>query len=157
MTLSSATLASMFDESTGDGLLVLLTIDHADFSTPIRVVNNQVDVTSRGNEFIAFPFDIVLPSGDLSAAAAAELSIDNVSREILVAVRLAGGVPPTVLIEVIRLLALDTVEISFPALKMRNVRADVGKVLADLYITELQTEPYPSHTFTPGFFPGLFV
>ncbi len=156
MTLSAETVAGMFDEETGDGLLVLLTINHPDFSTPIRVVNNKVDVPSRGDTFTSFPFDIVLPSSEVGSGSVARLTIDNVSREIVSAIRLAGSVPPTVLIEVVRLKDTEVLEFSFPPFRIRNVRADVTAVSGDLFATDLQTEPYPALTFTPGFFPGLF-
>ena len=61
MTLSNEARSSMFSEETSDGLLVLLTIDHAGITAPIRLVNNNVDIKSRGEDFLAFPFEIILP------------------------------------------------------------------------------------------------
>lgn len=155
MTVSTTMQTAMFDEETDDGLIALLTITHADLTTPIRVVANTVDVISRGDEFIAFPFDIQLPSDEPDSPPSARLVIDNVSREIGQAMRLITTAAE-VLIEVVRLKDLDSVELSFPSLKLRNVRFDVSQVTGDLVSENLQLEPYPTHNMVPARFPGLF-
>lgn len=155
MTLSTEMQTAMFSQETDDGLLVLLTITHDDLSTPIRVVANGEDITSRGNSFTAFPFEILLPSDEPDSPPNAQLTIDNVSREIGQAIRTISSAA-AVLIEVIRLKSLDTVELSFPSLNLRNVRFDAGKVTGDLTSEDLQIEPYPADTFNPSFFPGMF-
>lgn len=155
MTVSDIARRSMFAEETSDGLLALLTIDHADLSTPIRVVHNKVDIVSRGNTFTAFPFDLILPTSSSDSPPKAQLTIDNVSREIGQAIRTVSSAP-TVLIEVVRINDFDAVELSFPTLKMRNVRFDVSKVTGDIVSEDLQFEPYPVFTFSPAHFPGIF-
>ena len=153
--VSVSTQSDMFASSTGEGLLVLLTIDHTDLSVPIRVVNNNVNVTSRGDEFIAYPFDLELPAAAPETAPRARLTIDNVTREIGEAVRSISS-SPTVLIEVVRTDDFDTLELAFPLLKLRNVRFDASQVTGDILSEDLQLEPYPAHTFAPSSFPGLF-
>lgn len=106
--------------------------------------------------FVGLPFDIVLPTAEVGSPPNAKLEIDNISREITSAIRSASGDPPGVIIEVVRLLDNDAVELSFPSLNLRNVRATVAKVTGDLFSEDLQTEPYPADRFTPGAFPGLF-
>ena len=155
MTLSTTMQTAMFSQETDDGLLVLLTISHTDLSTDIRVVANGVDITSRGDTYTAIPFDILLPSEDPDSPPKAQLSIDNVSRELGQAIRSISDAA-TVLIEVVRLKSPDDVEISFPALNLRNARFDAGKVTGDLVSEDLVLEPYPSDTFNPAFFPGMF-
>ena len=107
-------------------------------------------------KFVGLPFQIQLPTDEPGSPPSARLSIDNISREIAAAVRNAVGTPPTVQIDVVRLLDQDAVELTFPLLKLRNVRADVGKVTGDLFSEDLQTAAYPADRFTPGYFPGLF-
>ena len=46
-------IRSAFAQETEDVWLVLLTISHADLSEDIRVVNNTVNITSRGLMFTA--------------------------------------------------------------------------------------------------------
>ena len=155
MTVSAAFKRDVFDPETAEAFLVLLTIDHADIDPPIRVVNNTENITSRGDEFIAFPFDIELPDNTREAPPRARLTIDNVSREIAQSIRLITSAP-TVLIELIRASAPDTVEVAFPAFNLRDVKWDMLQVSGDLTVEDLMTEPFPAGQFTPAHFPGLF-
>lgn len=153
--ISNSLRGAMFAEETSDGLLVLLTITHGDLNTPIRIVNNNTNVISRGLEFIAFPFEIVLPTSSPDSPPKAQLIIDNISRELGQIIRTISSAP-TVLIEVIRINDFNSLELSFPAFKLKNVRFDVSQVRGDLVSEDLQIEPYPVHTFSPANFPGLF-
>jgi len=107
-------------------------------------------------KFVGLPFQIQLPSDEAGSPPSARLEIDNISREIVAAIRTATGSAPAVKIEVVRLLDQDAIELTFPLLNLRNVRADVAKVSGDLFSEDLMTDPYPNDKFTPGFFPGLF-
>lgn len=155
MTVSAAFKREVYDPETAQAFLVLLTIDHADISPPIRVVNDTKDITSRGDSFIAFPFDIDLPDSTRDSLPRARLSIDNVGQEIAEAIRTITS-PATVLIEVIRASDPDTVEIAFPVFKLRDVKWDILQVSGDLVVEDLTTEPFPVGHFTPAEFPGLF-
>lgn len=111
---------------------------------------------SGHDAFVGLPFDITLPTDEAGSPPAAALVIDNISQEIVTAVRNATGTPPTVSIVVTRILDQNAVELSFPLLNLRNVRADVAQVSGDLFSEDLQIEPYPADVFTPGYFPGMF-
>lgn len=106
--------------------------------------------------FIGIPFEIQLPTDEAGSPPSARLSIDNTSREIMAAIRVATGTPPAVQIDVVRLLDQDAVELNFPSLKLRNIRGTLAKVTGDLFSEDLQTTAYPADSFTPGSFPGLF-
>ena len=134
--------------------LVLLTIDHADINPPIRVVNNKVDITSNGDLYTAFPFEPFLPDSIEDAPPRAKLRIDNVSREIAEAIRLIST-PANVTYSVVRQDDFDTVEMTWPAMRLTNVHWDALTVTGDLEFEDLTREPYPAHTFSPAEFPGL--
>lgn len=155
MPISNEARGAMFAEETSDGLFTLMTIDHVDLAVPIRVVNNKVNIASRGNEFIAFPFEIILPESGSDRPPKAQLIIDNVSRELGQTIRTISS-SPSVLIEVVRINDFDSLELSFPAFKLKNVRFDASQLRGDLVSEDLQIEPYPAHTFSPANFPGLF-
>src|SRR3546814_2953364 len=87
MTISTTGRASAYAQDTDEVWLVLLTIDHANIDPSVRVVNNTEAITSRSNEYVAFPFDITLPDSREGSPPAARLAIDNVSRKIAEAVR----------------------------------------------------------------------
>jgi len=134
--------------------LVLLTIDHTDLANPIRVVANTEDITSNGNTFTAFPFEIRLPDSNEDAPPTARLRVDNVSREIGQTIRQITSAA-SVTIEVVRQEALDTVELSFPSMRLVDVRFDALSVQGDLEFEDLAREPFPARTFSPAEFPGL--
>lgn len=134
--------------------LVLLTIDHDEIDPPVRVVNNKVDITSHGETFIGFPFEIELPDAPEDAPPRARLRIANVSREIGQAMRLIST-PATVTIQVVRQDDPDTVELEFLDYRLTNVRYDALTVEGDLTREDLASEPYPFLTFSPAEFPGL--
>ena len=156
MTLTAAYKRSAFDPDTAEVWLVLLTIAHATISPSIRVVNNTEDVTSNGDVYVGYPFDVKLPDDRDDAPPAAQLTIDNVSREIGQAIRGMTSAP-TVAIQVIRAAAPDTVERSWGGFVLRNVKWDYGKVTGDMVLEDFTDEPYPAGIFSPASFPALFA
>ena len=134
--------------------LELLKIDHADLAAPILVVNNRVDITSGGDVYIGFPFELVLPDSLEDAPPRARLRISNVSREIAQAIR-SISTPADVTIELARQDDPDTIESSWPAARMTNVRWDFLTVQGDLEFEDLSREPYTALSFSPAEFPGV--
>lgn len=152
---SAAAKAALFSAETEEAFLVLLTLSHADLATPMRVSSNGVDTLSRGNSFISFPFELTLPDDEENRPPRAKLAIDNVDRQIVSAIRAISSAP-TLLIEIVRAAAPDTVEASFVDFKLTNVRYDSTRVEGDLTIEDFTSEPYPAATFSPSLFPGIF-
>ncbi len=140
--------------SESDLPLVLLKIEHAELSSPILVVDNRVDITSGGDVYTAFPFEVRLPDSLEDAPPRARLRISNVSREIGQAMRDITS-PADVTIEVVRQDALDVIEMSWPTMKLTNVRWDFLTVEGDLEYENLSREPYPYLVFSPAEFPGV--
>lgn len=68
--------------SADEPFLVLLEITHPDLEVPVRVVNDVQNITSNGSEFIACPFDITLPDDIGEQVPKAQLSVDNIGREL---------------------------------------------------------------------------
>lgn len=153
--MSTELTTSAFAQDTDEVWLVLVTIDHDDLIEPIRVVNNTEDVLSGGDTYIAFPFDVTLPDAREDAPPRARLIIDNVSREIGEAIRTITSAPGVTL-EVVRAADPDTIEISWPFFKLRNVKWDAGKVSGDLSLEDFTSEPYPAGIFSPASFPSAF-
>jgi hypothetical protein len=155
-TLSPQGLAGLFAQETDEAFLLLLTLSHEDLPAPIRVSSDAVNTTSRGQLYVAYPFDLTLPDDADDHAPRARLTIDNVSREIVLAVRSIGS-PLAVKIEIVRAAAPDVVEIAYSGdLLLRNVSYDDLVVAGDLAMDDDETEPFPAIRFTPATVPGLF-
>ena len=151
VTLKSAVNAP----ETGEAFLVLVTIDHADLAAAIRVTSDGVDTVSNGNTFVAFPFEISLPDSRVEGAPRAKLTIDNVDRQIVQAVR-DISTAADVTVDVVLASDPDTVEASFPDFKLRDVTFDALTVTGELTVEHFAGEPYPAAIFSPANFPGLF-
>ena len=153
MTVSDDLLRDAFSQQS-DLPLVLLKIEHADLATDILVANNNENVTSGGDEYVGFPFDIVLPDSVEDAAPRAKLRIDNVSREIVEAIRTISS-PPSVSIKVVRQDSLDVVEYEFVGMILRIADFNALSVSGDLEFEDLTRETYPAYTFNPANFQGI--
>ena len=156
MSVSTAFKQAVFAPQTGEAFLVLVTIDHPTLVTPARVTSDAVDTISRLETFIACPFEIVLAEQGVGKVPRMRLSIDNIDRGLVQAIRDAGLDAPTVLVEVVRGSAPDTVEASWPDFSLTEARYDALVVEGDLTIEDFTALPYPYQTFTPSRFPGLF-
>lgn len=154
-TLSLLARQALFAPETGEAFLVLLTLDHPDLEEPIRITSDAVETLSRGQSFIAFPFDIIIPDDTESASPRARITIDNVDRTITASIR-AMTAAASVTIEIVRAADPDTVEAAFPGFQLINVVYDALTVSGDLAIEDFTAEPWPAAVFSPAGFPGIF-
>lgn len=81
--------------------------------------------------------------------------MEDVTRYLIPTIRTIS-VPPNVQIDVILASAPNTVEITFGSFIMSNISYNANSITADLVIESLEIEPFPAHSFTPSYFPGLF-
>jgi len=154
-TISLAGRQALYSQETGEAFLLLVTIDHADLAAPIRVSSDAVNTTSRGDEFVSFPFSLRLPDDSDEGLPLAQIQIDNVDREIVQAVR-SITTAPTVLTEIVRGSEPDMVEATWPDFLLRNVQYNALIVSGEMSVEQYLEEPYPAYNFTPAQFPGLF-
>ncbi len=153
--ISGAGRQSLYAAQTGEAFLILLTISHSDLTAPIRVTSDAVTTVSRGDSFVPFPFELILPDDLDNRSSRARLAIDNIDRQIVQAVRTLASAP-AVLIEIVRAAAPDSVEAQFVDFKLTNVSYDSQRVEGTLTIEDFTAEPFPAAIFSPGLFPGLF-
>jgi hypothetical protein len=144
----------MFAADTDEVWLLLLTIEHPTLATPLRFVNNLESVTSRGNLYQAFPFEIELPGQDPESIGEARVKLDNIDRSIVASLR-AMTVPPTATFEIILASQPDVIEASFEGLTLRNTDYDALSVRGVLRFEDIVSEPV-SVQMTPGRFPAMF-
>lgn len=145
-------------QETKEVLLALITITHDSIvGGPLRLVQDLQDLTSNGNVYTAFPFQVTLPNDSDEGVLQVKLVIDNVDRQIAQAIRtMPPSSPPTVQIDLVIASQPDVVEMSIVGLTLRNVSGDAFQIEGDLRIDEEDLIPFPEGAFTPQDFPGMF-
>ena len=90
-TLSNAARLNLNATSATEPLLTLLEITHPDLAEPVRVVGDTQDITVEGHLFLACAFDIQLPEESEGRVPQAQLTVDNVGRELVQWIELSRG------------------------------------------------------------------
>lgn len=168
-TMSPDAIRAIFSPEADSDLLFLLTI--YDPSSPTIVVARLADgftkrisetadevvygVTSRSQDFVFLPMEISLPTEDEAQAPRCSIVLRDVTRYVIPIVRTIVG-PPTVKMELVLSKTPDTVEASFTGFYISNFSYNADSVTADLSMIDYEREPFPMHSFTPAYFPGMF-
>ena len=154
--LSLSAVQSLLAQETEKVWLVCLTIDHADLTSPIRLVNDKQDLTRTAGTFTAFPFQVTLPSEDEQETPRATLTIDNVDRTVIQALRSITSAPD-ITIEVVLQDSPNTVEAGPFEFQLHSITYDAQAIRGDLgYQSDFLNEGFPKLAFTPNTAQGLF-
>jgi hypothetical protein len=144
-----------FQPETDEAIIVLLTITHPDLATPLRFARNTEAVVSRGNTYIAYAFDVDLPTQDTESPPKSVLRIDNVDRSIVETLRQISG-PPQITVEAVLASTPDVVEAGPFPFTLRNANYDILTVDGELAFLEVLGRKFPKGAFTPATHPGIF-
>ena len=153
--LSNQLLAQLFAQGSGDPFLTLVTLSHASFSAPIRLVNNSVNIISRGDTYLAFPMKIKLPMDDGESAREVSIEFDNVSQYLLDGFR-SVTTEIGVKIEMILASLPNDVQMSLEELKISSVSYSATRVSAKLMMDSFLHTEMTSEKYGPSNFRGLF-
>lgn len=153
--ISSELLAQLYSQESSDPFLMLVELSHPAFLTTQRLVNNNVDIVSRGNTYVAFPMKIRLPSDDGETSREVAIDFDNVGRDLIDEIR-SITTPIQVKIEMILASNPDQVQISLEELKVRNISYDKSKISAKLSLDNFLNIAMTGEKYTPQNYPGLF-
>lgn len=166
--LSSTTKASLLASESGEAIVFLITITHADLTEPARVCTAALQrvvetddellygVVSRGETFIYIPnIGITLPTDDDESAPGIGLSIGRFD-EIVDAIRSIGVDAPKVNVEMVMSTSPNLVEASWPEFDLQKTSIEADVITGTLGLDSLDTEPGCPYSFTPAYFPGLF-
>jgi hypothetical protein len=156
----SRTLTQKFIEvtqalATGESALFLLTIDHPSWAQPLRVVQNQQDITSRGEVFTAYAFDLTLAADNSKTLPAMQLTLDNVDRSLIQQIRALPS-SPTIVVELIISSEPDSPEISFPDMEMKQISYDANSIRTQIIVADILNVSYPKGKINPSNYPGLY-
>lgn len=165
--LTASALKAMFAEETGDYPILLVTIGCESWEEDLRISSDPTQrlietdteilygTRSASKDFLFLPFQLKFPDESDETSQQMSITIDNVSREMVPAIR-AASLAMTVTTDIVMSCSPDIIEASFPDFTIASIEYDeltiVGNMTLDLY----ETEPFPGGSFTPSSFPGLF-
>lgn len=155
MSYSQNFIKALIDQNTDQVFLWLLTITHEATGETHRLVSNIDDIVSRGETYLAFPFEFVLPSDDGETLPEIPIVIHYVSDELVALLRKhADGV--VVLAEIILASAPDQPEYTIEDLVIKTVTYDAGQVTLTAKVEDLMSQRFPADDYLPRSFPGMF-
>lgn len=167
--MSPNALKAVFSPDSDDDLIILLTIYNplnenevifrlADGFTK-RISENDSEViygvTSNGFDYTFIPMEISLPSEDEAQAPRCSIVMHDVTRYLTPVIRTITA-PPKIKLELVLTKSPNTVEVSFSDFFINNFTYNSDAVTADLSMIDYEKEPFPMHSFTPRYFPGMF-
>jgi len=166
-TVSQAARRAMYDQSTDEVFVILIEISREnDPANPIRAALDSENIDSKvtvdGTDTFATAvtfaggfFGIELPEEAGEISSTVRLSIDNVDRKIVVAIREATE-PPEVRMWVVLKSTPHVVEAGPFYFVLESAEYDAQSVVGELTFEEVTNRKYPKHEFTPYLVPGLF-
>jgi hypothetical protein len=153
--ISPEAAAAVLAPETEKVFLHLLTIETSGGAI-LRFVDNNRNIASRGNEFDAAGFTVILPEQTDNAPRSCRLAIDNTDLSIFQTIKQAAGMDVIVTVCVIMADTPDVYERGPLKYRLRNVRATKETIEGELYDFYLNDRKFPRDTYTPEDFQGMF-
>jgi hypothetical protein len=142
-------------QQTGEGIYVLVTIDHGDLPEPIYLNNSGANLESRGITFLACFMQVTILDDDPDKSPQAKLIISNIDRRMVDALR-STVVPCQITLEIVLDSSLDTVEASMTNLEMRDINYDAMMIQGNLTPLKIRSRQAIDYLCTPSSCPGLW-
>lgn len=155
MPLPNWAAAELLARESESPVVAAVTLQHAKWGEPLRLVKDTQALTSRGWTFAPAWFDIQIV-GDGDEPPRATLAIPNVDQVIGEMVQLLDGEPAEVALEAISLAYPDEPLYRAARLELRGVAINAVTVSGDLVSRDYGTEKFVKTRVTPRLFPALF-
>lgn len=162
MPLSTDGLRAVYEQETEKEFVTLIQIDHDTFDAPLRVCDHKDDLehsacsSDGATKLFRFaPFEVNLPTSPEDETVKSVISITNVDRRVIEAVRRAVSTVDVTL-HVVLSDDEDAVEAGPWVFQLREVTYDAITVSGTLMYEDWLNEPSPAYNFTPDIFPALF-
>lgn len=168
-TMSPEALRAVFSPEADSDLIFLLTI--YDPVNPSNVIARLADgytqrlseteteviygVKSNGYDYIFLPMEIGLPSEDEAQAPRCSITLHDVTRYLTPTIRSISS-SPAIKMELVLSKTPDIVEVSFEGFYINSFTYNANTVTTNLAMVDLEREPFPMHSFSPRYFPGMF-
>ena len=174
--LSPQAIKAMFSSETDEQLIMLLTIydpngstDPAAATTPIRLTDNYTQrlssttddevvygIVSNLQEYVFIPMTLNLPNEQETGLGDCSISLNFVTPETITVIRDHLRIRTKVLIQLVVSSNLNYVEATLQDYYITAASYNAESVNLTLSMVSYNTEPFPSFSFTPSYFPGLF-
>ena len=154
-TLSATAAAALFKASTGEAPIFLVTFDHDDWASPIRMANNMEAVVSGGETFFPFPFELSLPGEDPERESTTTITACNVDRQMSAALDALSSAP-SVTVALVLASTPNVIELGPAEFSLRDYQYSKLTIEGSLSYEDVLNEMIPAGTFNPGEFRGLF-
>lgn len=158
MALTPDMIEQLEAELSDDPIFYLVTIDHDDLATPIRLCTNYEALVSRGDTYQNYPhMELALPDDTEDQPPRQSIVLEDIDRVVVEALRtLPTTSPPSITIEVVLGSDLDTVQDSWTG-QIREASYDYNAVEAEMRTDELLGVGAPALSYTPSLFPAMFA
>ena len=153
--LSIPATAAALSPETEKVFLHLLTIETSGGAV-LRFADNNQNVTSRGNEFLAAGFAIILPEQTGDSPRPCRLAVDNTDLAVFQTIKQAAGQEVTVTVCVVMADTPDVYERGPLKYRLRNIRATKETIEGEVYDFYLTDRKFPKDTYSPEDFEGMF-
>ena len=168
-TMSPDTIRAIFSPDADSDLLFLLTIYDPintdtiiarlsdGYTTRISETNDEViyGVTSNGQNFTFLPMEVGLPTEEEAQAPRCSISLHDVTRYLTPIIRTITA-PCKVKMELVLSKSPNIIEASFSGFYITSFSYNSQTVTAELAMVDYEREPFPMHSFSPVYFPGMF-
>lgn len=138
-----------------EALFFLMTITSPELNEPLYVVNNNEALTSRGQVYEAFPFEVRLPPDDGAAPKDLQLVTYNLSDEFMDLIRQTTE-PPAVKLELVSTRDLDTPEKVIDFMALGGAEYDALNITFTLINNNFAARKTLQNQYSQSEFPGLF-
>lgn len=147
---------AVFMQQTREVLLSLATIEHSSLASPIRLVDNLTNITSRGNVYTACGFGLLPPQETAERLPTSSMWVDNVDRSLTAAIR-SITTTAQVTLELILASSPDTVEAGPFVYLVEQIDITAETITGRLGYEDFLNEKIPAGRITPLTFPGAFA
>lgn len=131
--------------------------DPTNDNTVLRACANLEDITSNGQLYTAFPFELVLPPEDNQRIQKIDLVFPNVGQELMELVRAyPPGLHPKITFKLIISDDPDTVEKQIDFMEVQNVDYDAMAIKFELTSSNIFARKTCVATYNQSEFPGMF-
>jgi hypothetical protein len=154
-TIGTTAMKGLLAQSTELVFIDLIQVDHEDLPEPLYFCANTVDFVSGGHTWIAAPIRLELPQEPSDQVPTARLSVANVDRILIAAIRQLQS-PPTITAKIVHDVFPNAVQYGPVSMRALSVQYDRDMIVFELGFDSLTNEPFPFLTLSPAHYPGMF-